>query len=50
MFFLDEIGQHLVTAYIDGIDLQSLIDQYGALPLHIVLDEHGSMLATGAFA
>lgn len=38
MFFLDEIGQYLVTAYIDGIDLQSLMDQYGALPLHIVLD------------
>jgi serine/threonine protein kinase len=37
-FYLDEIGQYLVTAYIDGIDLQSLIDQYGALPTNIVLD------------
>ncbi|NCF65959.1 MAG: SUMF1/EgtB/PvdO family nonheme iron enzyme [Chloroflexi bacterium] len=31
-FVLDQTGQYLVSLYIDGIDLQSLLDQYGPLP------------------
>jgi formylglycine-generating enzyme required for sulfatase activity len=31
-FVLDNVGQYLVSQYIDGIDLQSLLDQYGPLP------------------
>ncbi len=31
-FALEESGQYLVSAYIDGIDLQTLLQQYGPLP------------------
>jgi serine/threonine-protein kinase len=37
LFVLDEIGQYVVTEYVDGIDLQSLIDQYTQLPLNIII-------------
>ena len=35
-FSLDGIGQYLVSDYIDGVDLQSLLDQYGPLPSDLV--------------
>jgi formylglycine-generating enzyme required for sulfatase activity len=31
-FSLEESGQYLVSRYIDGVDLQSLLGQYGRLP------------------
>ncbi|HEX6386949.1 MAG TPA: bifunctional serine/threonine-protein kinase/formylglycine-generating enzyme family protein [Anaerolineae bacterium] len=31
-FALEEAGQYLVSDYIDGVDLQSLLEQYGSLP------------------
>ena len=34
-FALDR-GQYLVSAYVDGIDLQSLLDQYGPLPSDLI--------------
>jgi formylglycine-generating enzyme required for sulfatase activity len=30
-------GQYLVSAYVDGIDLQSLLDQYGPLPSDLIV-------------
>ncbi len=30
-------GQYLVSAYIDGVDLQSLLDQYGPLPSDLIV-------------
>lgn len=35
-FSLEETGQYLVSEYIDGVDLQSLLDQYGPLPADLV--------------
>ncbi|WP_374687593.1 SUMF1/EgtB/PvdO family nonheme iron enzyme, partial [Promineifilum sp.] len=29
-------GQYLVSAYVDGVDLQSLLDQYGPLPSDLI--------------
>lgn len=37
-FALEGIGQYLVSAYIDGIDLQSLTDQYGRLPSDLIIN------------
>lgn len=34
--FALETGQYLVSTYIDGVDLQSLLDQYGPLPSDLV--------------
>jgi eukaryotic-like serine/threonine-protein kinase len=31
-FSLEKSGQYLVSQYVDGVDLQSLLDQYGRLP------------------
>lgn len=31
-FALDDAGQYLISAYVDGVDLQTLLDQYGPLP------------------
>src|SRR5690606_34766898 len=31
-FTLENTGQYLISDYIDGVDLQSLINQYGSLP------------------
>lgn len=36
-FVLDESGQYLISQYIDGIDLQSLVDQYGLLPTDLII-------------
>lgn len=36
-FVLDSSGQYLISQYIDGIDLQSLIDQYGTLPSDLIV-------------
>ena len=37
-FALPEVGQYLVWEYVDGVDLQSLVDQYGVLPSDLVID------------
>jgi serine/threonine-protein kinase len=37
LFVLDGIGHYVVTQYIDGVDLQRLIDQYTQLPLNIII-------------
>lgn len=34
---IEDEGQYLVTSYVDGVDLQSLIDQYRRLPVELVL-------------
>lgn len=31
-FCLDNVGQYLIFDYVDGVDLQTLLDQYGPLP------------------
>ena len=36
-FVLDESGQYLISQYIDGVDLQTLIDQYGLLPSDLII-------------
>lgn len=36
-FALDGVGQYLISDYIDGIDLQSLLDQYGPLPSELIV-------------
>ncbi len=36
-FALENTGQYLVSRYIGGVDLQQLLDQYGALPSDIVV-------------
>jgi serine/threonine-protein kinase len=36
-FVLDNRGQYLVSHYIDGINLQSLLDQYGPLPSDLII-------------
>ena len=37
-FALEGSGQYLVSRYVDGIDLQSLLDQYGRLPPERIID------------
>jgi formylglycine-generating enzyme required for sulfatase activity len=36
-FALEEVGQYLVSDYVDGVDLQSLLDQYGPLPSDLII-------------
>jgi serine/threonine protein kinase len=36
-FALDNTGQYLVSHYVDGISLQSLLDQYGPLPSDLII-------------
>jgi formylglycine-generating enzyme required for sulfatase activity len=36
-FALDTTGQYLVSHYVDGISLQSLLDQYGPLPSDLII-------------
>jgi len=36
-FALEDVGQYLVSAYVDGVDLQSLLAQYGPLPSDLVI-------------
>jgi formylglycine-generating enzyme required for sulfatase activity len=36
-FALEGVGQYLVSDYVDGVDLQSLIDQYGPLPSDLII-------------
>lgn len=35
-FALEGVGQYLVSRYIDGIDLQTLVEQYGPLPSDLI--------------
>ncbi|MCA9919781.1 MAG: serine/threonine protein kinase, partial [Anaerolineales bacterium] len=37
-FAIEETGQYLVSQYVDGIDLQSLMGQYGRLPPNRVVE------------
>ncbi len=37
-FVLDESGQYLISEYIDGVNLQSLIEQYGLLPSDLIIN------------
>ena len=37
-FAIEQNGQYLVSNYIDGIDLQSLLDQYGRLPHERIIE------------
>jgi formylglycine-generating enzyme required for sulfatase activity len=36
-FTLEAVGQYLVSEYIDGVDLQTLIDTYGLLPSDLIV-------------
>ncbi len=36
-FALDNKGQYLVSRYIDGVGMQSLLDQYGPLPSDLII-------------
>ena len=36
-FALDDVGQYLISDYVDGVDLQSLLDQYGPLPSDLII-------------
>lgn len=36
-FSLEGIGQYLVSSYVDGVDLQSLVAQYGVLPSDLII-------------
>lgn len=36
-FSLESQGQYLVSDYIDGVDLQSLLEQYGPLPSELII-------------
>lgn len=36
-FALDGMGQYLVSEYIEGVDLQSLLQQYGRLPSDLII-------------
>jgi formylglycine-generating enzyme required for sulfatase activity len=36
-FALDDAGQYLVSRYIDGVDLQELVNQYGPLPSDLIV-------------
>jgi serine/threonine protein kinase len=35
-FSLEGMGQYLVSDYIDGVDLQTLLDQYSTLPADLI--------------
>ncbi|MBK9049912.1 MAG: SUMF1/EgtB/PvdO family nonheme iron enzyme [Chloroflexi bacterium] len=37
-FALEETGQYLISDYIDGVDLQSLVNQYGSLPSDRIIE------------
>lgn len=37
-FAIEQNGQYLVSNYVDGIDLQSLLDQYGRLPHERIIE------------
>ncbi len=37
-FALEEMGQYLITDYIDGVDLQNLVNQYGSLPSEQIIE------------
>ena len=37
-FALEDVGQYLVSDYVDGIDLRSLVEQYGPLPSASIID------------
>lgn len=37
-FALEETGQYLVSDYVDGVDLRSLVDQYGPLPSASIIE------------
>ena len=36
-FCLEDTGQYLVAAFIDGVDLQELLNQYGPLPSDLII-------------
>jgi len=36
-FYFEDTGQYLISQYIDGIELQSLLDQYGPLPSDLIV-------------
>jgi formylglycine-generating enzyme required for sulfatase activity len=36
-FAIENSGQYLVSTYVDGVDLQQLLDQYGPLPSHLIV-------------
>jgi formylglycine-generating enzyme required for sulfatase activity len=36
-FCLDEVGQYLISEFVDGVDLRDLLDQYGPLPSDLVV-------------
>jgi formylglycine-generating enzyme required for sulfatase activity len=36
-FALERSGQYLISEYIDGVDLQSLLEQYGPLPSDLII-------------
>ncbi|MCP5095065.1 MAG: SUMF1/EgtB/PvdO family nonheme iron enzyme [Chloroflexi bacterium] len=37
-FSLDGVGQYLVSAYVDGVDLQNLQERYGRLPTDLIIN------------
>lgn len=37
-FALEDVGQYLVSDYVDGIDLRSLVEQYGPLPSALIIE------------
>lgn len=37
-FALENVGQYLISDYIDGVDLQSLVNQYGSLPSELIIE------------
>ncbi len=36
-FALEAVGQYLITSYVDGVDLQSLLQQYGRFPTDLIV-------------
>lgn len=36
-FALEKSGQYLVSSYVDGVDLQTLVDEYGPLPSDLII-------------
>lgn len=37
-FALDDVGQYLVSDFVDGVDLQTLLAQYGPLPSELIIE------------
>ena len=37
-FALEGVGQYLISDYVDGVDLQSLVQQYGSLPSDRIIE------------